>query len=98
MKPITERHLRGLMARQPRSVLLRLQDGELVFADPNGAYELCLQGAEWVITRTDLMDAGVGRRSDGSLAPGSLPLLRRALEGLAEQGYPTNAPACTARV
>lgn len=94
MKPITERHLRGLMARQPRSVLLRIPNGELVFADPNGAYELCLQGAaEWVITRADLVDAGVCRRGDGSLAAGCLPLLRRALDGLAEQGYPTDPSA-----
>lgn len=98
MKRITEMHLRGLMARQPRSVLLRVPDGELVFAEPNSAYELCLEGAEWVITRADLVDAGVCRRGDGSLTAGSLPLLRRALEGLAELGYSVTGPVGTAPV
>ena len=92
MTPISELHLRGLMARHPRSVLLRLWDGSLVFAHPDAAFDFCLSGAEWVITRSDLVEAGVSRRADGTLASGGRPLLRRVLADLAELGYSVKEP------
>lgn len=83
---ITIEHIRGLMSRTPNSVLLYDRDASrIVFATPEAAGEKLLSGGfRFLLSRNTLLEDGVARTQDGSLAAGSLARARELVDELNE--------------